>query len=47
MFATTFSSIYLERGQKCLVFQLSFVNLQRAKYGTHMFDGKYRYVFVV
>ena len=33
--------------QKRLVFQLSFVNLQRAKDGTHMFDVKYRYVFVV
>ena len=28
------------------VFKLSFVNLQRAKDGTHMFDAKYRYVFV-
>ena len=33
--------------QKRLVFQLSFVNLQRAKDGTHMFDAKYRYVFIV
>ena len=24
-----------------------FVNLQRAKDGTHVFDAKYRYVFVV
>ena len=30
-----------------IVFRLSFVNLQRAKIGTHMFDAKYRYVFVV
>ena len=28
-------------------FRLSFVNLQRAKDRTHMFDAKYRYVFVV
>ena len=27
-------------------FRLSFVNLQRAKDGTHMFDAKYRYVFI-
>ena len=25
----------------------AFVNLQRAKNGAHMFDAKYRYVFVV
>ena len=37
---TKLSSIYLAKG-------LSFVNLQRAKDGTHMFDAKYRYVFVV
>ena len=29
-----------------LVFRLSFVNLQRAKDGTHVFCAKYRYVFV-
>ena len=46
-FATKFSSICLAKGQKCLFFQSSFVNLQRAKDGTHMFDAKYRYVFVV
>ena len=46
-FATKFSSIYLAKGQKRLVFQLSFVNLQHTKDGTHMFDAKYRYVFVV
>ena len=47
-FATKFNSIYLAKGQKRLVFQLSFVyiNQQRAKDGTHMFDTKYRYVFV-
>ena len=28
-------------------FRLSFVNLQRAKDGTHKFDVKYRYVSVV
>ena len=46
-FGTEFSSIYLAKGEKRLVFRLSFVNLQRAKDGTHMFDAKYRYVFVV
>ena len=46
IFATKFSSIYLAKGQKRLVFQLSFVNLQHAKDNTHMFDAKYRYVFV-
>ena len=46
-FATKFNSIYLTKGQKHLVFELSFVNLQRAKDGTDMFDAKYRYVFVV
>ena len=47
IFATKFSSTYLAKGQKRSVFQLLFVNLQRAKNGTHMFDAKYRYVFVV
>ena len=47
IFATKCSSIYLAKGQKRLAFQLSFVNLQRAKDETHMFDAKYRYVFVV
>ena len=47
IFATKFSSIYLTKGQKRLVFQLSFAKLQRAKDGTHIFDAKYRYVFVV
>ena len=47
IFGTKFSSIYLEKGEKRLVFRLSFVYLQRAKDGTHMFDAKYRYVFVV
>ena len=36
-----------QNDKKRLVFQLSFVNPQRAKDGTHMFDAKYRYVFVV
>ena len=44
---TKLSSIYLVKWEKRLVFRLSFVNLQRAKKGTHMFDAKYRYVFVV
>ena len=30
-----------------MAFQLSFVNMQNAKDGTHMFDTKYRYVYVV
>ena len=47
IFATKFSSIYLAKGEKCLGFRLPFVNLQRAEDGTHMFDAKYRYVFVV
>ena len=47
IFVTKFSSIYLEKGEKCLVFRLSLVNLQRAKNGTHMFGVKYRYVSVV
>ena len=45
-FGTKFSSIYVAKWEKRLVFRLSFVNLQRAKDGTHMFDAKYRYVFV-
>ena len=49
IFGTKFSSIYmyLAKVEKRLVFRLSFVNLQRAKDGTHMFDAKYRYVLVV
>ena len=47
IFATKFSSIYLAKGEIRLVFRLSFRNLQRANDGTHMFDAKYRYVFVV
>ena len=46
-FDTKFSSINLAKWEKRLVFRLSFVNLKRAKDGTHMFDAKYRYVFVV
>ena len=45
--ATKFSSIYLAKGEKRLVFRLSFVNLQCAKYGAHEFDAKFRYVFVL
>ena len=47
IFRIKFSSIYLANGEKCLVFRLSYANLQRAKDDTHMFDAKYRYVFVV
>ena len=47
IFGTKFSSIYLAKGEKRLVFWLSHVNLQRAKDYTHMFDAKYWYVFVV
>ena len=42
--ATKFSSIYLLKGEKRLFFRLSFVNLQRAKDGTNLFDAKYRCV---
>ena len=41
-FGTKFSSIYLEKREKRLFLRLSFVNLQRAKDGTNMFDAKYR-----
>ena len=47
IFGTKFSSIYLVKEEKHLGFRLSFVNMQRAKDGTHKFDPKYRYVFVV
>ena len=47
IFGTKFSGIYLAKGEKLLVFLLSFVNLQHVKDGTHMFDAQYRYVFVV
>ena len=46
IFGAKFCSIYIVKGEKRLVFRLSFVNLQRAKDGTHMFDAKYRYVFI-
>ena len=46
-FGTKLSSLYLAKGEKHLVFRLPFVNLQLAKDGTHMFDAKYRYLFVV
>ena len=39
IFDTKFRSIYLAKGEKCSIFRLSFVNLQRAKDGTHMFDA--------
>ena len=47
IFATKFSSICLAKGRKGLVFRLSFINLQRAKDDTDMFDAKFGYVFVV
>ena len=46
IFRTKFSSIYLTEWEKPLVFRLLFVNLQRAKDGTHMFDAKYKYVLL-
>ena len=46
-FGTEFSSIYLTKVEKRLGFRLSFVNLQHGKDGIHMFDVKYKYVFVV
>ena len=47
IFATKLSSIYPAKGEEHLVLRLSFVDLQRAKDGTHVFDAKYRHVFVV
>ena len=47
IFATKFSSIYLAQEENLMFFRPSFLNLQRAKYSTHVFDAKYRYVFVV
>ena len=47
IFATKFGNIYLAKGEKCSFFRLSFVNLQRVKDGTHVFDAKYRYMFAV
>ena len=46
IFGTKFSSIYLAKGEKRLVFRLSFVNLQRAKYITHMFDDIYICIYI-
>ena len=46
-YVAKFSSIYPTKGEKHLLFRLSFVNLQRAKNGTHMFGVKYRYVSLV
>ena len=34
----------LQKDKKRSEFQQSCVNLQRAKYGTRLFDAKYRYV---
>ena len=42
IFATKLSSFFLANGEKRLVFRLSFVNLQRAKDGTYVFDAQYR-----
>ena len=36
-----------QKEKKRLVFRISFVNLQRVKDGTHVFDAKYRYGSVV
>ena len=47
IFATKFSSIYLAKGEKRFFYRISFVNLQRAKDGTHVFDVEYRYLFIV
>ena len=47
IFASQFSSIYLaKRENRSFVFWLSFVNLQSVKDGTHVYDAKYRHVFV-
>ena len=45
IFTTKFSSIYLSKGEKRLVFRLSFVNLHRVKDGTHMFDAN-KYIYM-
>ena len=37
---------FISQRRKTFVFP-TFVNLQRAKDGTHVFDAKYRYMFVV
>ena len=47
IFATKISSIYLAKGENRLFFRLSFVNMQHAKDGTHVFDANYRSAFVV
>ena len=47
IFGTKFSSIYLAKAEKRLIFRLSFVNLQHAKDGNRMFGAKYEYVFVL
>ena len=47
IFVTKLGSIYLAKGEKRLVFLPSFAYLQRAKDDTHVFDAKYRCVFIV
>ena len=39
--------VFISQKEKMCVFRLSFVSLQHANDGTHVFDAKYRYVFVV
>ena len=36
-----------EKEKNVFFFRLSFLNLQRGKDGTHVYDAKYRYVSVV
>ena len=38
---------FIWQKEKNICFFDSFLNLQRAKDGTHVFDAKYRYVFVL
>ena len=47
IFGAKFSSIYLAKGEKCLVFRLPFVNLQRAKDVTQMLEQNIDLCFIV
>ena len=40
-------AFFSKKEKNVCFFRLTYVNLQRAKDGTHVFDAKYRYVFVV
>ena len=48
IFATKFSSIYVAKGQKRLVFQLSLVNLQRiARLVSHLINDFSKWMFTM